>query len=144
MPTLTDEDVKNIQQISKGVRARTKSGKHSKKGGETAFELLARSLAPSIYGHDRIKQGLLCLLLGGEERNLARGGHIRGDINILMVGDPSCGKSQMLRFVQNTAPHVITTTGRGSSGVGLTAAVTTDQDTGVAAGWNVDVGGVRK
>ena len=48
MPTLTDEDVKNIQDISKGVRARTKSGKRSKKGGETSFELLARSLAPSM------------------------------------------------------------------------------------------------
>ena len=97
---------------------------------EDIVELLGASIAPSIYGNEIVKRGLLLSLLGGVERELNQGGRLRGSINVLMVGDPSTGKSQLLRYITKVAPLSVSTTGRGATGVGLTAAVSHDQESG--------------
>lgn len=82
-----------------------------------------------MYGHSEVKKGILLCLAGGNERNL-EGTRLRGNVNLLMVGDPGTAKSQMLRYVLQTAEIAVCTSGSGASGVGLTASVSRDKDTG--------------
>ncbi|KAH9385248.1 DNA replication licensing factor MCM3 [Nematocida major] len=91
---------------------------------------IVKYIAPSIYGHTAIKKAILLMMIGGKAIQTSTGGSIRGDINILLVGDPGIAKSQLLRYVLDISPLSVGTTGRGASGVGLTAAIVSDPDTG--------------
>eukprot|EP00977_Amphora_coffeiformis_P017256 scaffold5533_cov159-Amphora_coffeaeformis.AAC.12 len=87
---------------------------------------LVQSIAPSIYGHDFCKMALAMSLFGGVPKNINDKHRIRGDINVLILGDPGTAKSQMLKYAENTAPRAVYSTGKGASAVGLTASVHKD------------------
>jgi len=90
------------------------------------YDKLAQSIAPEIYGHEDVKKALLLLLVGGVTKITGDGMKIRGDINVCLMGDPGVAKSQLLKYISKIAPRGVYTTGKGSSGVGLTAAVMRD------------------
>ncbi|KAK3329751.1 MCM2/3/5 family-domain-containing protein [Apodospora peruviana] len=94
--------------------------------GGNQYEYLAKSIAPEIFGHLDVKKALLLLLVGGVTKEVGDGMRIRGDINICLMGDPGVAKSQLLKYISKVAPRGVYTSGRGSSGVGLTAAVMRD------------------
>ncbi|MCJ8744513.1 hypothetical protein PDJAM_G00119570 [Pangasius djambal] len=119
---LTDEDVKAIVALSKDERI-----------GERIFA----SIGPSIYGHEDIKRGLALALFGGESKNPGGKHKVRGDINVLMCGDPGTAKSQFLKYVEKVASRAVFTTGQGASAVGLTAYV---QRHPVTREWTLEAG----
>ncbi|GAA5825438.1 hypothetical protein JCM11251_006983 [Rhodosporidiobolus azoricus] len=90
------------------------------------YEKFARSIAPSIFGNTDIKKAIACLLFGGSKKVLPDGMRLRGDINVLMLGDPGTAKSQLLKFVEKVSPIAVYTSGKGSSAAGLTASVQRD------------------
>ncbi|ODV60457.1 MCM DNA helicase complex subunit MCM5 [Ascoidea rubescens DSM 1968] len=93
------------------------------------YESFAKSIAPSIYGNDDIKKAIACLLLSGSKKILPDGMRLRGDINVLLLGDPGTAKSQLLKFAEKVSPIAIYTSGKGSSAAGLTASVQKDSST---------------
>ncbi|XP_049885580.1 DNA replication licensing factor Mcm2 [Pectinophora gossypiella] len=120
--SLTDEDVANIVKLSKDPRI---------------GERIVQSIAPSIYGHDYIKRGLALALFGGEPKNPGDKHKVRGDINVLICGDPGTAKSQFLKYTEKIAPRAVFTTGQGASAVGLTAYVRKNPTT---RDWTLEAG----
>ncbi|KAL0055666.1 hypothetical protein WJX82_002980 [Trebouxia sp. C0006] len=108
---LTDEDKDEINRLSKDPNIAKK---------------ICKSIAPSIYGHDNIKKGVAMALFGGQEKHPGGKHRLRGDINLLLLGDPGTAKSQFLKYVEKVAQRAVYTTGKGASAVGLTASVQKD------------------
>ena len=121
---LTPDDIKEIENEAKD---------------ENIYEKLSRSIAPSIYGMDDVKEAILLQLFGGVPKVRKDGTRIRGDIHILLAGDPSTAKSQLLRYVVSLSPKGIYTVGGGGTYVGLTASVTKNEDFG-GGKWVLEAG----
>ncbi|MFW9868905.1 MAG: minichromosome maintenance protein MCM [Candidatus Thorarchaeota archaeon] len=110
---ISEEDVKRIEELSQHPQV---------------HERIQASIAPSIQGHDNIKESIGLLLFGGVPKLLSDGTRLRGKSNILMIGDPGTGKSQILKFVSGLAARGLYTSGKGTTAAGLTAAVVHDTD----------------
>ncbi len=119
---VTAEDEAKIKELSKDPQA---------------FEKFARSVAPSIFGYERVKEALILQLFGGVRKVRDDGTATRGDIHILLVGDPGAGKSAMLQFISKAAPKARFVSGKGASGAGLTATVVKDE---FLRGWALEAG----
>lgn len=115
-----------LQSMSKSDIADLKEMVHS----EHIYSRLVNSLAPTVYGHEVVKKGLLLQLMGGLSKKTPEGMALRGDINICIVGDPSTSKSQFLKYICSFLPRAVYTSGKASSAAGLTAAVVKDEETG--------------
>lgn len=108
---LTEEDEHNIRALSRDPQI---------------VDKIIDSMAPSIYGHTDIKTAVALSLFGGVAKNTRGNHHVRGDINVLLLGDPGTAKSQVLKYVEKTAHRAVFATGQGASAVGLTASVRRD------------------
>ena len=112
--SITEDDKEKIKKLAKNPKV---------------FEIITQSIAPSIFGHSDIKKSIALALFSGVAKT--KDSHrIRGDINILLLGDPGLGKSQFLKYIQHVSHRSIYTTGKGASAVGLTASVKRDPISG--------------
>lgn len=127
------EEMNQSRSLANYFRALTEAEKGELKemlADPQIYSNLVQSIAPSVFGHDIVKKGILLQMLGGVHKRTVDGIKLRGDINVCIVGDPSTSKSQFLKYVTEFAPRSIYTSGKASSAAGLTAAVVRDEESG--------------
>lgn len=121
-----DADDEDCQKLTKEEEAEI----HGMRNTPDFFNKIVDSIAPTIFGHQEIKRAILLMLLGGVHKFTHEGINLRGDINVCIVGDPSCAKSQFLKYTTNLVPRSVYTSGKSSSAAGLTATVAKEPETG--------------
>ncbi|HLC51908.1 MAG TPA: minichromosome maintenance protein MCM [Candidatus Nanoarchaeia archaeon] len=119
---VTEEELKKIKEIAYS---------------DDPIRILTNSIAPSIYGHDKVKEALVLQLAGGCRKVRPDGVITRGDMHTLLIGDPGSGKSQLLKRIQTVAPRARFASGKGATAAGLTASVVKDEFLG---GWSLEAG----
>jgi DNA replication licensing factor MCM4 len=130
MPDMNPENNKP-EDIEFNRQIRALAEERDEEGKRTIMSKLVRAFAPSIYEEDDVKKGILCQLFGGTQKAPSRisRGKCRPEINVLLCGDPSTAKSQLLQFSYKLAARAVYTSGKGSSAVGLTASINKDPST---------------
>ena len=121
---ITEEDKRAIIELSKR---------------DDIYEQMVASIAPTIFGYGGTKLAMTLQLFSGVTKHLPDGSRIRGDMHMLLIGDPGTGKSQLLQYIRNIAPRSVYTSGKGSSSAGLTAAAVRD-DFGDGQQWSLEAG----
>jgi replicative DNA helicase Mcm len=121
---ITDADKKEIVELS---------------NESDIYDQMVGAIAPSIYGYEKEKLAMMLQLFSGVTKKLPDGSRIRGDLHMLLIGDPGTGKSQMLSYIEQIAPRSVYTSGKGSSSAGLTAAAVRD-DFGDGQQWTLEAG----
>jgi len=131
MGAVASDNPKTAQEVAMEFTEEEKEEIRMMKGMPKLYDKLADSIAPTTFGHQEVKRGILLMLLSGVHKTTSEGIRLRGDINVCIVGDPSTAKSQFLKFVHAFLPErCVYTSGKAASAAGLTAAVVRDQDTG--------------
>lgn len=129
-PSGADEGASSLAETAASFSPAERASVMAMRRERDIFNKMVNSVAPTVFGHEAVKKGILLMLFGGVHKKTPESMRLRGDINVCLVGDPSTAKSQFLKYTCQFMPRAVYTSGKASSSAGLTASVVRDPDTG--------------
>lgn len=130
MVNIRADDDQTPEEVLNQLTVEQREGLEEMRRDRALYDRMATSIAPNVFGHTDVKRAVLLMLLGGVQKRTQEGIKLRGDINVAIVGDPACAKSQILKYVAAFLPRAVYTSGKSSSAAGLTATVVREADSG--------------